>query len=339
MLAVDVTTRRSGFELDMSFQVGEDEILGVVGPNGSGKTSLLRIVAGLDPAMQGCVLLDETRWADTGAGIWLPAERRSVGYVPQGSLLFPHMTALDNVGFGMTEPEKALAWLERLGISELAGARPAELSGGQAQLVALARAQARSPDVLLLDEPLASIDIANRASIRRIVRRELQSGRQHRIFVTHDPLEAVALADRILVVADGRVSQIGTVEDLRRHPRSRYVAELLGLNLFAGTARGGVIALADGAVLVAAETPDGPAFATVHPRAVSLYTSRPSGSPRNIWRAPVTAIERSLERVRIEVGGSVPIVAEVTPEGARGFREGDEVWVAIKASEVQAYPR
>ena len=339
MLDVAVTTSRSAFELDMSFQVSNDEILGVVGPNGSGKTSLLRIVAGLDPLMRGRVVLDGTVWADTRSGTRLPAERRSVGYVPQRSLLFPHLTAVENVRFGMAEPAQALGWLERLGIADLAGARPAELSGGQAQLVALARAQARTPAVLLLDEPLASIDVANRASIRRILRRELRTGHQHRVFVTHDPLEAAALADRILVVGDGRVTQIGTVEDLRRHPRSRYVAELVGLNLFVGTAEAGVISLDEGGTIVAAEAVDGPAFATVHPRAISLYTSRPSGSPRNVWPAPIAAIEPNLEQVRIEIGGLIPIVAEVTREGARGFREGDQVWVAIKASEVQAYPR
>ena len=332
---------RDQFRLDVDFEAGRDEVVAVVGPNGAGKTTLLRSLAGLEEDQAGTLLVDDEVWMDTESGIRLRPEQRRVGYVPQGGLLFPNLTVLENVAFGLdrTHTDHAQHWLERLELSHLADARPARLSGGQVQLVAFARAQARRPMLLLLDEPLASVDVANRASVRRVIRRELRESPGYRVFVTHDPLEAAALADRLIVLDGGRIVQTGSIDDLSSRPRSPYVAELVGMNFFSGDARNGSIALTSGATLVSAAVPDGPVLATVHPRAVALYGTRPSGSPRNVWMGRVTAIEPSLQQVRIEVTGPIRVVAEVTRRGAALFSEGDQVWVSIKASEVIGYPR
>jgi molybdate transport system ATP-binding protein len=339
MLTCEVTARRNGFTLQVSLEASSDEIIAIVGPNGAGKTTLLRILAGLDQLDAGRLLVDGKVWEDPAAGVHLPPEQRRVGYVPQSGLLFPHLTVRRNVAFGVTDLGRAERWLDRLGLQDLAEAMPNELSGGQTQLVALARAQVREPTVLLLDEPLASVDAANRAAVRRVLRRELQDSRGYRILVTHDPLEAAALADRVVVLDQGRVTQVGTINDLRTRPRSSYVAELVGMNFFSGEASGGVIAMADGARLISASVPDGAALATVHPRAVSLYSERPTGSPRNVWLGTVASIEPSLDQVRIHVTGPIDLVAEVTLAGAAAFAEGEQVWVAVKASEVAGYPR
>lgn len=339
MLTCTASANRNGFTLQVDVEASSDEIIAIVGPNGAGKTTLLRILAGLDPMDHGRLVVDGEVWEDPGAGLRRPSEERGVGYVPQAGLLFPHLTVRENVAFGAAEPRRADHWLARLGLQGLARARPSELSGGQTQLVALARAQVREPAVLLLDEPLASVDAANRAAVRRILRRELQDSHSYRILVTHDPLEAAALADRVVVLDQGRVTQVGTINELRTHPRSSYVAELVGMNFFAGEAAGGAIALPNGGRLISASVPDGAALATVHPRAVSLYSERPTGSPRNVWLATIASVEPSLDQVRIHVTGPIDLVAEVTHAGAAAFSEGEQVWVAVKASEVAGYPR
>lgn len=340
MLYFAASTTRGSFHLDVEFEAARDEVIAVVGPNGAGKTTLLRSLAGLEAA-QGSHRVGEETWMDTASGVFLAPEQRRVGYVPQGGLLFPNLTVLENVAFGLDKKNRPEAgrWLENLDLSDLADIRPARLSGGQRQLVAFARAQARRPALLLLDEPLASVDVANRAAVRRVIRRELRESPGYRVFVTHDPLEAAALADRLIVLDGGRVVQTGSIDELSSRPRSPYVAELVGMNFFSGEARDGSIALSGGAALVSAAVPDGPVLATVHPRAVSLYDARPSGSPRNVWLGTINSIEPSMQQVRIEVVGPVRVVAEVTRRGAESFSEGDPVWVSIKASEVVGYPR
>jgi molybdate transport system ATP-binding protein len=266
----------------------------------------------------------------------------------QDYLLFPHLSALENVAFGLRTRglakaearHRAAAWLERVGLAAHAGSRPRALSGGQAQRVALARAMVSDPRLLLLDEPLAALDAATRTEVRRDLRRHLASFDGTRLLVTHDPLEAIALADRLVVLEAGRVTQTGTPAEVSAQPRSRYVAELVGVNLYRGLADGRSVRLADGGAVVAADSNHGEVFAVIHPHAVALHRQPPEGTPRNVWSGTANTLEVIGDRVRIRVTGLVPIVAEVTPAAASELHLGDggPVWATVKATEVTVYP-
>jgi len=233
-----------GFALDVQLAVAAGELAAVLGPNGAGKTSLLRALAGLLPLSAGRVTLDGVVLEDPAEGIRVPSERRPVGLVFQDYLLFPHLSALENVAFGLrargmargAAMNQARGWLERVGLAAEGDQKPASLSGGQAQRVALARVLALNPALLLLDEPMAALDASTRVEFRRDLRRHLESFEGVRLLVTHDPVEAMAMADRLVVLEHGRVLQSGTPADVTQHPRSRYVADLVGVNLFRGRA-------------------------------------------------------------------------------------------------------
>ena len=337
-----------GFALDVQLAVAAGELAAVLGPNGAGKTSLLRALAGLLPLSAGRVTLDGVVLEDPAEGIRVPSERRPVGLVFQDYLLFPHLSALENVAFGLrargmargAAMNQARGWLERVGLAAEGEQKPASLSGGQAQRVALARVLALNPALLLLDEPMAALDASTRVEFRRDLRRHLESFEGVRLLVTHDPVEAMAMADRLVVIEHGRVLQSGTPADVTQHPRSRYVADLVGVNLFRGRASHDVITLADGGSLTAAGAADGDVFAVVHPRTVALYRTRPDGTPRNVWEGRAVDLDLEGDRVRVRLSGLPSIVAEVTPAAVRelGLDRGDQVWVAVKATEVSVYP-
>ena len=348
MLQADVTLRLGSLALEVHLDAAPGEIVAVLGPNAAGKTTLLRALAGLVPLDHGKVTLDGAVFDDVTGGIHLPPERRPIGVVFQDYLLFPHLTALENVAFGLRARGvasrearlRAGSWLDRLGVGEYAEARPRALSGGQAQRVALARALAIDPRLLLLDEPLAALDASARGEVRRDLKRHLASFAGIRILITHDPLEAVALADRLVILERGRVVQTGSPVDVTQRPRSRYVADLVGVNLLRGTATGGHVTLLDGASLQSADGADGEVFAVIHPRAVALHRARPEGSPRNVWRGRASTLDFQGDRVRVGVQGEMPIIAEVTPAAVRelDLAEGGEVWVSVKATEITVYP-
>jgi molybdate transport system ATP-binding protein len=348
MLNADVALRIGALDLKMTVEASPGEIVAILGPNGAGKTTFLRAVAGLVRLDAGRVTVDDVVFDDIERRIHLPPERRPIGVVFQDYLLFPHLSALENVAFGLRARgrsgadarARAGSWLERLGIGELADARPRALSGGQAQRVALARALAIDPRLLLLDEPLAALDASARGSVRHDLKRHLASFAGIRIIVTHDPLEAVALADRLVILESGRVIQTGSPADVTQRPRSRYVADLVGVNLIRGIATAGQLALAGGAVVQTADGADGEVFATIHPRAVALHRARPEGSPRNVWRGRAAALDFQGDRVRVGVEGEMPIVAEVTPAAVKelGLAEGAEIWMSVKATEISVYP-
>ncbi|UYM24430.1 ABC transporter permease [Streptomyces albus] len=321
--------------------------IAVVGPNGAGKTTLLRALLGLTPRAHAGVLLggrDVTR---------LPTHRREVAWVPQDGALFPHLSALANTAYGLRvrgvpraeARRQAREWLVRLGVGELAGRRPAQLSGGQAQRVALARALAARPRLLLLDEPLAALDQTTRARVRHTLRRHLTGFGGVCLIVTHDPVEAVSLADRVLVLEGGEAVQDAPPAEVTRHPRSPWVARMLGGNAWEGTAGpGGTVELAGGGLLTTAPgegTPPGPgapALAVIAPEAVSLHLVRPEGSPRNVWAGTVREVTAVGSRLRVLVTSpEVPaLVAEITPAAAAdlGLTDGTRVWTAVKATEV-----
>lgn len=347
-LEASVRTQVGDLHIDASLSVEGGRLVALLGPNGAGKTSLLRAIAGLLPIAGGRVVIDEQVLQDSETGTAVPTDRRPIGFVFQDYLLFPHLNVLENVAFGLRARGMARAqarsaaqsWIEKMDLGSYAGARPNELSGGQAQRIALARALAIEPKLLLLDEPLAALDARARAEVRHDLKHHLSSFQGTHLLVTHDPLDAVVLAERLLIMEHGRIVQVGTMEELRTHPRSFYVADLVGINLYRGMARGDYVDLDVSGRLIVPDAGHGAVFAVIHPRAVALHRKRPEGSPRNIWSGRITTLEREGERVRVRIEGHIGVVAEVTPRAAEdmGLRRSDEVWVSVKASEVNVYP-
>ena len=350
-LRATIGVELDGFALDVELDVGDGEVVALLGPNGAGKTTALRAVAGLLRLHRGRLEIGGAVVDDPAAGAFVPPAGRAVGYVPQDHVLFPHLSALDNVAFGVRAKgagrsaarAAAAAWLDRLGLAHRADARPAALSGGEAQRVALARALAVEPRLLLLDEPLAALDARTRPHVRAELRRHLAAFGGARLLVTHDPVDAAVLADRLVVVEGGRLVQQGTVAAVTRRPASRYVADLVGVNLLRGTATGTrTVTLASGAELTVADAaPAGDVAVAIRPRAVALHRGAPAGSPRNTW--PVTVVDvtsdAGADRVRVELRGAVELVAEVTPAAVSdlGLTPGEQVWAAVKAVDVECY--
>ncbi|MFB8392920.1 ABC transporter permease [Streptomyces yangpuensis] len=316
--------------------------IAVVGENGAGKTTLLRALLGLTPRAYAELRLGD---ADVTA---LPPHKRQVAWVPQDGALFPHLNALANTAYGLRARRvprsdarrEAQGWLDRLGVGHLAHRKPSQLSGGQAQRVALARALAARPRLLLLDEPLAALDQTTRARVRHTLRTHLAGFGGVCLIVTHDPVEAVSLADRVLVLADGRALQDAPPAEVSRHPRSPWVARMLGRNAWPGIASADGLALAGGGRLVVAEAlPEGAqALAIIAPEAVSVHRDRPGGSPRNVWPGTVREITAVGSRLRVLIGSAEApdLVAEITPDAAAelGLADGSEVWTSVKATEV-----
>jgi molybdate transport system ATP-binding protein len=347
-LDVRIVRTLGTFRLDVELTTTNGETVAVLGPNGSGKSTLFRCLAGLLPIDDGRIELDGELLDDPSADVFVRPERRPVAVVFQDYLLFPNLSALENVAFGLRARDvpkvdaraRAMSWLERVGLADHAHHRPRALSGGQAQRVALARALATEPRLLLLDEPLAALDASARVAVRSELRRQLAQFQGIRLLVTHDPLDAIVLAERLIVLEQGRITHDASAAELSARPRSSYVAELVGLNLWHGTADGTSVALRDGGSLTIADHLAGNVIVTVKPQAVAVDTDRPHGSARNVWPATVDTIEASGDRVRVRLVGSPSIVAEVTPAAVAELRldRGRSVWAAVKASELAAYP-
>jgi len=348
---------RPGFDLEVELSCAAGETLVLVGESGSGKTTVLRLLAGLEPPLAGHVHVDGAAWSDAASGAWLSPERRSVGYVAQGDTLFPHLDALGNVAFGpcalgisRREAEsRAHAALERAGASAWAGRKPHELSGGQKQRVALARALVLEPEVLLLDEPLSALDPGTRRELRADLARRLPALPCATVLVTHSPVEALALGNRLAAIEHGRIVQAGDREALVLRPRSNYVADFLGVNLFRGAIRredaGALLAAETGSlhVVVDDDVADGEeCFALVNPRDITLSLLAPATSARNVISGLVQEIVPEPphgERVRVALDGRPPLVAEVTRESAAelGLQPGLRVHASFKSSGVTTY--
>lgn len=350
-LDVAATVSRGDFTLDVQFAAAPGEVLAVLGPNGAGKSTLLTTLAGHLPLTSGRISLGDRVLDDASSGEFVEPADRSIGFVYQDYRLFPHVRVLDNVGFasrarGMSRTDsRALAaqWLARLGVADLASRRPAELSGGQAQRVALARALAGEPEMLLLDEPLAALDARTRLEVQAHLRDHLSQFGGPCLLITHDPLEALVLADRLVVIEGGRIVQEGSPADITRRPATDYVARLVGLNLYQGRSDGRVVSLVQGGELVVPSgTDSGDVLVALRPSAVVVHPSRPdASSARNVWPARVTGMSLLADRVRLDLVGSPSVLVDVTPAavGELGIATGSEVWVSAKATEVEVYAR
>jgi molybdate transport system ATP-binding protein len=346
-LGAEVLVERPGHRLDVRLQAEAGEVVAVVGPNGSGKTTLLRALAGLQTLSRGRVALDGRVWEDPSTGVRLSAQDRRVGMVLQDVLLFPHLTAAENVAFGPRSRGRSRAdarrtagtWLDRLGIGDLADRRPHELSGGQAQRVGVARALATEPALLLLDEPLAALDVGAAMALRLELARHLAAYGGITMLVTHDALDAMTVANRVVVLDDGGIVQDGTPAEVAALPRTPHVARLVGLNVLDGESRGSRVRLADGTSLVTATPYDGPVHVTFPPAAVGLSREAGSGSARNQWRGRVMSVAPNglVVRVHLDVAGG--LLADVTAEsaGRLGVTPGPEVWASVKATEVTVH--
>lgn len=360
----DLVVDRGDFRLDVHIDVDPGQILAVLGPNGSGKTTLLRTLAGLVALSEGRIAIGGHVWDDPADDVFIPAVDREAGLVFQDYRLFPHLSVLDNVAFasharGASRREarlKAKEVLSQLTLSDLADRKPGQLSGGQAQRVALARAIASDPRLLLLDEPLAALDARTRLDIRAELRRHLATFPGPTVLVTHDPLEAMVLADRILVLEGGRAVQTGTPAVVARRPATDYVARLVGLNLYAGTMTDGTtrrVELDSGGTLYAAgvDPADSQArtlpfngtrmLVALSPKAITLHTNQPEhGSARNVWDGRISGMELLTDHIRVAVDGQPDALVDVTPAAVAELElaPGQRVWLSAKATEVTVYP-
>ncbi|MEJ8280540.1 sulfate/molybdate ABC transporter ATP-binding protein [Pseudonocardia spirodelae] len=350
---------RDGFALELELTVAAGEVVAVLGPNGAGKSTLLGILSGLLRPDSGLLRVDGRTLLDTADGTFVPPHRRGVGLLAQEALLFPHLSALANVAFGpraqgtprAAAEERARGLLADVGVGELAARRPAQLSGGQQQRVALARALAPRPGLLLLDEPLAALDVDATPAMRTLLRRVIADGKQTALLVTHDALDALVLADRVVVLDRGRVVEHGPAREVLARPRSPFSARIAGLDLVPGTADAGGVRTADGTEIhgrsvevVAGE----PAVAVFPPSAVAVHARRPGGSPRNVFPVRVAALEPRGDAVRLRAAPAAGgpdwvsgLAADVTPAAVAelGVEPGHEVWFAVKATEVAVHGR
>jgi molybdate transport system ATP-binding protein len=305
-------------------------------------------LAGVIPIDEGHIELDGMVFDDPARSTFVPPAARRVGVVFQDYLLFPHLSVVENVAFGLRSRgvgraralASARAWLSETGLEGSEDKLPGQLSGGQAQRVALARALATDPALLLLDEPLAALDVSNRASTRRDLAKHLMGFEGPRLLITHDPLEAFLLADEIHVIEGGRITQRGTPDDVRIRPRTPYAADLTGINLFQGEAAGGSVMVGDHVLHVADLEARGDVVVTMSPTSVSVHRQRPGGSPRNVWETRIDLLEDLGSRVRLRTGGPLPMTVELTKEATEELAlvAGSVIWVAVKATEMVVEP-
>ncbi len=345
-LRADFAARREGFEVAVTLDVADGETRALLGPNGAGKSTVVDAFTGTLELIEGTIELDGKR-IDR-----LPPERRSIGVCFQDDLLFPRLSALENVAFPLRAQRiakgiaraRATELIERLAPGVDPAARPGSLSGGERQRIALARALAPEPRLLLLDEPFSNVDVSARPGLRALVRDVARTFGGATVLIAHDPLDALSLADRVTLLESGRQTQTGTPDEIRSAPMSAYAADLVGVNLFAGVLEplddgAATLRLADGTVTVAPDAPvthGSRALASLKPIDVSLHMSEPEGSARNVVRGPIAEVAVDGDRARVRIDTHPPLTAEITAGSVArmGLRPGVEVWATFKAVEV-----
>jgi molybdate transport system ATP-binding protein len=349
--------------VDVQFDVAAGEVLAVLGPNGAGKSTVLHVISGLVRPDSGSVRLGDRVLTDTEAGVFVPTYDRRVGLLLQDPLLFPHLSAAANVAFAprvrrrgkASARQVAQRWLEEVfddgQAAQFADRKPRQLSGGQAQRVAIARALAGAPDVLLLDEPMAGLDVAAAAAIRALLRRVLTDEGRSAVLVTHDVLDVLTLADRVMVIEAGRIAEIGAAAEVLTAPRSGFGARIAGVNLVNGVVGGdGVLDTATGTRWYGTVAADDRALtartavAVFAPSAVSVYQEEPHGSPRNSVEIVVAELDSRGATIRVRAAtqpdGAPGLAADITPEAATELHvvPGQRLWFTVKAHEVAIHP-
>ncbi|HWK30126.1 MAG TPA: ABC transporter ATP-binding protein [Solirubrobacter sp.] len=346
MLRVELQATRAS--LDVALTVADGECVALAGPSGAGKTTVLQTIAGLFRPERGQVVCDAT-WLDVERGVDLPPERRRCGYVFQDYALFPRMSAWRNVAYGIRardRRQRALALLERFGLADRADHRPGELSGGERQRVAVARALARDPAVLLLDEPLSALDPRTRAAAARELTAVLHETGVPTLLVTHAFDEAAALGDRVGVLDGGRIVQLGPPAELSARPASAFVADFTGAVVLTGVAAPGpdgltAVALDGGGTIVSTDTLSGPVGASLYPWEIVLEPGSAPSSAQNHLAAEVVSITEIGGRARVGLLAGQPLVAEVTVASVRalGLAPGTRVTATWKAAATRLAPR
>ncbi|HZC12810.1 MAG TPA: ABC transporter ATP-binding protein [Thermoleophilaceae bacterium] len=353
MLSVDARTRLGALDLDVALEVRKGECLALAGLSGAGKTTVLRVAAGLLRPQRGVVAANGETWLDTERGIDVPPEERRCGYVFQEYALFPHLNAWQNVAYPLRglrraeRRERAQELLERFGLGRLADSRPRTLSGGERQRVAVARVLAREPEVLLLDEPLSALDARTRAGAARELATVLREVDAPALLVTHDFSEAAQLGDRVGVIDAGRIVQDGTPSELAAAPRSAFVADFTGAVVLTGFARAGAdglthVELDGGGAVSSTDGGEGAVAVSVYPWEIAIEPAdeRPHGSAQNRIPAEVVSITTVGNRVRLGLAGPQPLAAEITAASAErlALRAGTRVTASWKAAATRLVP-
>ena len=337
LLDARVILNRDSLTLDVELQLQHGEVIAVLGPNGAGKTSLLHALLGWLELESGWIMVNGEVIDSPDTDSYVPPQHRPFGMVFQDGLLFPHMSVEKNILFGAGKDFNLKPLAESLQANELLAKFPSELSAGERQRAAIARSLAARPKVLFLDEPFSALDIQGKRRGRSLLKEALAIGVSGCLMVTHDLVDAFTLADRVMIIEGGKLTQFDVPDRIRSRPGSEWIADLVGWNYYEGIGEGSVVTLPHGTTIFTAQDDlDGPTSISINPASVSIFRSQPSGSPRNSWLSSIQSIEILGGRARVSLVGEIDICADITITAANELRQliSSEVWVSVKATEV-----